>query len=176
MYYMEVDKVLKDLSVDEDLDVLVDLGCGDGRWIVQAARDYHVRAIGYEIDEERIALARHSIKSAGIEHLASIVNQDLFKAPLTSGKIIFEYSCECNSQLIVRCLIHLATVVVVYLFSGALMEKLGQKLKSELVINPIRAYIPIVSVGFALPDLWRKYLHSTERLDGIVFYRYHFTP
>jgi cyclopropane fatty-acyl-phospholipid synthase-like methyltransferase len=39
-------------------DVVVDLGCGDGRIVVAAAKKYGCRAVGYDFDPERVRLAR----------------------------------------------------------------------------------------------------------------------
>ena len=57
-------------------DVVFDLGCGDGRIPITAARKYGARGIGVDIDPQRIAEAKANAKAAGVEHLATFKLQD----------------------------------------------------------------------------------------------------
>src|SRR5689334_14996024 len=50
-------------------DFVVDLGCGDGRIPVTAAKKYGARGLGVDIDPQRIAEANASAKAAGVTHL-----------------------------------------------------------------------------------------------------------
>src|SRR3990170_1124843 len=61
-------------------DVLYDLGSGDGRIPVTAAKKYGVRAVGIDIDPERIAEAQDNAKKAGVAEKVTFRQQDLFKA------------------------------------------------------------------------------------------------
>uniref|UniRef100_A0A7S1XND7 Methyltransferase domain-containing protein n=1 Tax=Phaeomonas parva TaxID=124430 RepID=A0A7S1XND7_9STRA len=60
-----VQAVLDKVSVNAD-DVVLDLGCGDGRWLVAAAEAYGCRCVGYELEDERIAKCGEAIAAAGV--------------------------------------------------------------------------------------------------------------
>jgi len=72
-----VDAMLKMASVTKD-DVVYDLGCGDGRIVVAAARAYGAKAIGVDIDPQRIAEANANAKTAGVEGRVKFILGDLF--------------------------------------------------------------------------------------------------
>src|SRR5262245_52095383 len=61
-------------------DVLYDLGSGDGRIPITAAKKYGVRATGIDIDPARIAEATANAKKAGVTKLVEFRQEDLFKA------------------------------------------------------------------------------------------------
>jgi len=52
-------------------DVVFDLGCGDGRIVVAAAKTYRCRAVGFEIDPQRVKDTRENIKKNKVEKLAT---------------------------------------------------------------------------------------------------------
>jgi hypothetical protein len=72
-------------------DVLYDLGSGDGRIPITAARRFGIRAVGVEIDPQRISEARAKAKAAGVSHLVSFRNEDLFKADFRNATVITLY-------------------------------------------------------------------------------------
>ena len=73
-------------------DVLFDLGCGDGRVVVRAARMFGARAIGFDIDEKRIRQTRTRIMRRGVAHLASVRRHDLLSIPdLHRATVVFLY-------------------------------------------------------------------------------------
>jgi SAM-dependent methyltransferase len=72
-------------------DVLYDLGCGDGRIVITAAKRYGVKAVGVEIDPKRVAESRENARKAGVDHLVTIIEQDLFKTDLTSASVVTLY-------------------------------------------------------------------------------------
>lgn len=72
-------------------DVLYDLGCGDGRIVVAAAKQYGVMAVGFDIDPERIAEANANAKAAGVSDRVKFVNANLFKTDLTKATVITMY-------------------------------------------------------------------------------------
>jgi len=57
-------------------EVLCDLGCGDGRIVIAAAKTYGCRAVGVEIDEANVDLARRNVRFAGVGSLVEIVHAD----------------------------------------------------------------------------------------------------
>jgi SAM-dependent methyltransferase len=72
-------------------DVVYDLGCGDGRIVVTAAKKYGVKAVGYDIDPQRVKEARENVKKAGVEHLVRIEQADVFTLDLTGASVITLY-------------------------------------------------------------------------------------
>ncbi len=72
-------------------DVLYDLGSGDGRIPVTAAKLYGVRAVGIDIDPERIREAQDNARRNGVEKLVQFRMDDLFKADFRDATIITLY-------------------------------------------------------------------------------------
>jgi SAM-dependent methyltransferase len=72
-------------------DVVYDLGCGDGRIIVAAARRYGVRGYGFDIDPNRVAEALDNVKKNQVEHLVTIEQKDLFDVDLTPASVVTLY-------------------------------------------------------------------------------------
>jgi protein-L-isoaspartate O-methyltransferase len=85
-----VEKMLEMAGVKKT-DLLYDLGSGDGRIVVAAARKYGCKAVGYEIDPERVADARKNIKKRNVEKLAKVVQEDVFKLDLSPASVITIY-------------------------------------------------------------------------------------
>lgn len=81
-------------------DLLHDLGSGDGRIVVSAARSFGTRGIGYEIDPGLVAVSRAAAASAGVDSLVRFVQGDLFDADLTRTSVVSIYlSPELNLRL-----------------------------------------------------------------------------
>jgi tRNA G37 N-methylase Trm5 len=72
-------------------DVVYDLGSGDGRIVVTAAKKYGVKAIGFEIDPERIKESQENIKKAGVGHLVEIRQQDIRTVDLSPASVLTMY-------------------------------------------------------------------------------------
>ena len=72
-------------------DVVYDLGSGDGRIVITAARKYGVQAVGFEIDPERIKESRESIRNQGLEKLAEIREQDILTVDLSRADVLTMY-------------------------------------------------------------------------------------
>jgi ribosomal protein L11 methylase PrmA len=72
-------------------DVLYDLGSGDGRIPVTAARLHGVRGVGIDIDPERIREARDNARRNGVEHLVQFRQQDLFEADFREATVVTLY-------------------------------------------------------------------------------------
>lgn len=72
-------------------DVLYDLGSGDGRIPITAARKFGIRAVGIDIDPQRIAEARANAKDAGVSRLVSFRNEDLFQADFRDATVVTLY-------------------------------------------------------------------------------------
>jgi SAM-dependent methyltransferase len=72
-------------------DVVYDLGCGDGRVVVAAARRYGVRAVGIDIDPQRIAEANANARAAGVTNLVQFRLADLFETDLREASVVTLY-------------------------------------------------------------------------------------
>jgi ribosomal protein L11 methylase PrmA len=72
-------------------DVLYDLGSGDGRIAITAAKMYGIKATGIDIDPERIEEANANAKRAGVAHLVQFRQEDLFQADFRDATIVTLY-------------------------------------------------------------------------------------
>lgn len=72
-------------------DVVYDLGCGDGRIVVTAAKKFGCKAIGFDIDPDRVREARENVKKNGVEKLVSIEKKDIFKVDLSPASVVTLY-------------------------------------------------------------------------------------
>lgn len=70
-----IDIILKELNPKPD-EVFVDYGCGDGRVVIAAARDYGCKAVGVEINPLTANLARRNVEQAGLEDRVEIITGD----------------------------------------------------------------------------------------------------
>lgn len=69
-------------------DVLYDLGSGDGRIPISAARRFGTRGVGYEIEPELVRRSRDAARSAGVDTLVRFVTEDLFLADLSRASVV----------------------------------------------------------------------------------------
>jgi predicted RNA methylase len=72
-------------------EVLFDLGAGDGRTVIMAARTFGARAVGVELREDLAKRALSSIHDNGLADRVTIVNGDMFNVNLASADVIFLY-------------------------------------------------------------------------------------
>jgi len=72
-------------------DLVVDLGAGDGRIPIYAAKHFGARSIGVELEANLVRLAREEAQRQGVSHLATFLQQDLFKADLSRASVIALY-------------------------------------------------------------------------------------
>jgi SAM-dependent methyltransferase len=85
-----VEKMLELVDVKKD-DLVYDLRCGDGRIVIAAAKKYGCRAVGFDIDPERVKESRENVKKAGVEHLVTIRQADIFTLDLRPANVITLY-------------------------------------------------------------------------------------
>jgi SAM-dependent methyltransferase len=104
-------------------DVVYDLGSGDGRIVIAAARQYGARGVGIDIDPARVAEAERNARAAGVEKRVRFVRQDLFDADIGE-----------------------ATVVTLYL-----LPRVNQRLRPKLLAE-LKPGTRIVSYGFDMGD------------------------
>jgi cyclopropane fatty-acyl-phospholipid synthase-like methyltransferase len=115
-----------DVAQVTSADVVYDLGSGDGRIVVEAARKYGARAVGIELDPELNKKAMKNAEKAGVAGKVSFVRADFFKTDLSE-----------------------ATVVTLFL-SPNINARLQPKLRREL-----KPGARIVSHRFPMPPDWK---------------------
>ncbi|NPA05619.1 MAG: methyltransferase domain-containing protein [Crenarchaeota archaeon] len=121
-------------------DVLYDLGCGDGRVVVIAARDFGVRlAVGVEIDSLLAEAARYHARRCGVSGRVRIVEEDFRRVSLAP-----------------------ATVVYLYLYPS-INEALRPKLEAEL-----RPGSRVVTIDFPVPGWVPVRMRRVEDSRGIT--------
>lgn len=121
-------------------DTLYDLGSGDGRIVIAAAKKYGTRGIGIEINPERVREARRNVREAGVSDLVTIKKANIFNVDISD-----------------------ATVVTIYLLPETMAE-LRPKILEELepgtpVVSHdfrFRGWEPERTVQVRTPDGWKE--------------------
>ena len=72
-------------------DTVYDLGSGDGRVVIAAAKKFGVKAVGFEIDPGLVKLARENVRKQGVEKLVEIRQQDFMTANLAPASVVTLY-------------------------------------------------------------------------------------
>jgi SAM-dependent methyltransferase len=85
-----VDRMLELGKVGKD-DVLYDLGCGDGRIVITAAKVHGAHGTGIDLNPVRIAEAQANAKKAGVEHLVNFKVGNLFEADVSPATVVTLY-------------------------------------------------------------------------------------
>ena len=85
-----VDEMLRLAKVSRN-DVVYDLGSGDGRIVITAAKKHGARGVGYDIDPERIREANENARTAGVTDRVRFVEGDLFRADLSEATAVTLY-------------------------------------------------------------------------------------
>ena len=140
-----VDRMLILAGVQKN-DFVVDLGCGDGRIPVTAAKKYGARGLGVDIDPVRIAEANANAKAAGVTHLVEFKLQDAMKTDVST-----------------------ATVVTTYLLSASNL-KLRPILTGQLKPGS-RIITHNFSMGDWAPEKYETFADATGRSRTIYLYR-----
>ncbi len=134
-----VDAMLKMANVTKN-DVVYDLGCGDGRIVITAAKQFGARGVGIDIDPQRIKESNANAVTAGVTDKVKFSNSDIFAESTNLSE---------------------ATVVTLYLLPS-LNVKLIPKLKREL-----KPGTRIVSNSFDMGE-WEP--EKTMEVDGRMIY------
>lgn len=85
-----VDRMLE-LAAVTNRDVLYDIGCGDGRIVITAARRYGARGVGIDIDKAMIADSERNAKAAGVERQVKFIAMDATKADISEATVVSLY-------------------------------------------------------------------------------------
>lgn len=122
-------------------DVVYDLGCGDGRMVIAAAKKHGVRGVGVDLDPERIREARDNARKAGVEELVTFKVADLFATD-----------------------VHEATVVLLYL-----LPELNRRLKPKL-FEQLQPGARVVSHDFDMGADWPPDEYVKMGSDGVYLW------
>ncbi|MGE5293612.1 MAG: SAM-dependent methyltransferase [Solirubrobacterales bacterium] len=94
------DQMLKMAHITSS-DVVCDLGCGDGRILIAAAKQYGCRAIGYDLDPLRVQEARENAKRQGVSHLVTVEQKNVLTVNLEGVTVVTVYmGTEINARLV----------------------------------------------------------------------------
>ena len=145
-----IETVLPKLGLTSD-SLLVDLGCGDGRWIIAAADKYRCKCIGYDIDEERLGIASKAISGNNLADNVTVKRQDIFEAVERDDALAD------------------ADVIVVYLFRDA-MKRLSKALRDGVGNDKVKRDATVVSVGFHLPSFVPVWESNSNGI-GVYIYK-----
>ena len=85
-----VERMLR-LAAVRKSDVVYDLGSGDGRLVITAAKAYGARGVGIDIDPERIAESRANAKRVGVEALVEFRQQDALQTDVSEATVVTLY-------------------------------------------------------------------------------------
>jgi SAM-dependent methyltransferase len=85
-----VEKMLELAKVGKD-DVVYDLGCGDGRIVITAAKKYGARGVGVDIDPQRIKESNENARQAGVTDRVKFLQQDLFEMDFSEATVVALY-------------------------------------------------------------------------------------
>jgi SAM-dependent methyltransferase len=69
-------------------DVVYDLGCGDGRIVIAAAKEFGARGVGIDIDPQRIAESNENARKAGVTDRVTFREEDLFEADFRDATVV----------------------------------------------------------------------------------------
>ena len=97
---MDVVQAMLELAEVGREDLVADLGCGDGRIVIEAVRRYGARGLCVDIDPERIAEATQNARAAGVADRIRFLNRDLFATDLREVSAVMLFlSPQFNLQL-----------------------------------------------------------------------------
>src|SRR6202171_5542079 len=82
-----VQEMLKLAEVKKS-DIVYDLGCGDGRIVIAAAKNFGARGVGIDINPVRIAEAKENARKAAVENLVRFEENDLFAADIREASVV----------------------------------------------------------------------------------------
>ena len=94
IYYPTPDETVDEMLRMADIkpgDVLYDLGSGDGRIPIMAAKQYGIRTVGIEIDPKMVTIAEERAREANVAGLVSFRNADMFRSNISEASIVTLY-------------------------------------------------------------------------------------
>jgi len=94
-----VEKMLELAEIKKD-DIVYDLGCGDGRIVITAAKQYGIKGIGIDIIQDRIQESREGAKKAGVTELVEFRLQDATKVNFSEASVVTLYLLPESNELL----------------------------------------------------------------------------
>jgi predicted O-methyltransferase YrrM len=137
-----VELMLQMARVTKD-DMVYDLGSGDGRMVITAAKKYGARGIGIDIDPQRIAEAQENAAEAKVEDRVEFKRQDLFTSDFGDANVITLY----------------------------LLDSLNRKLRPQL-FRQVQPGTRVVSHAFRMGD-WEPDVERTLKIKGSSYDAYY---
>jgi cyclopropane fatty-acyl-phospholipid synthase-like methyltransferase len=92
-----VERMLSFAKVTKD-DVVFDLGCGDGRIPIAAARKYGAKGVGLDIDQHLIDVAKTNARAAGVDGLVQFHLQNVLEADVSSATVVTLYLLSSSNE------------------------------------------------------------------------------
>lgn len=159
-----VDRMLR-LAEPRPGELLVDLGSGDGRIVIEAAKKYGARGLGVDIDPRLVRLAQDNARAAGVEGLARFEAHDLFKLDFSAADIVSAYLLpEVNMQIRPKLLAMKPGTRIVthdYQFGDWPFDEMVEIKVAEKLVGPTgysRAYLFVVPADAS--GTWRSRLQE----------------
>jgi SAM-dependent methyltransferase len=87
----EIVSAMLKLAKVKKTDLIYDLGCGDGRIVITAAKEIGAHGVGIDIDPQRIAEAEKNAAAAGVTRRVVFRNDDLFEANISKATVVMLY-------------------------------------------------------------------------------------
>jgi len=145
--------MLRMADVDQD-DVLYDLGCGDGRIVITAAKELGCRGVGIEIDLTRIQESRINASNAGVSDRVEFLHMDLFEADISQATVVTLYLLsKVNRRLRPKLFQELKPGTRVISHDFSMGEWIPEK---STVIEEKVDYVPFHDTRF-VDDYWDKH-------------------
>lgn len=72
-------------------DIVYDLGSGDGRIVIAAAKDFGARGVGIDFDPKLVALSRENARRAGVDEKVQFMEEDIFQADISGASVVTLY-------------------------------------------------------------------------------------
>ncbi|HSE88596.1 MAG TPA: methyltransferase domain-containing protein [Candidatus Binatia bacterium] len=94
-----VDRMLELADVKKG-DIVFDIGSGDGRMVIHAAKKYGAKGVGLELDSRLVELARAEAKRQGVDHLVEFRQGDALKADLSAATVVTLYMLPSFNRLL----------------------------------------------------------------------------
>jgi len=129
--------------------LMVDLGCGDGRWLLAASKLTKCRSFGIDLDEDRLKIANQSITEQNLNDRVEVQRRD-----------VFDFVKNDSNEFLI------ADVMILYLFRDAMVE-VGKLLQERLCQR--KKSLCVLSIGFALTG-WMP--SHEQRINSVNVYLY----
>jgi tRNA A58 N-methylase Trm61 len=153
-----VSKAVELLNLKES-DTFFDIGCGEGRVLIEASRESSCNCIGVEIDEDRAKVAERNIDSAGATEMCTVITGNGLEQDYSSADKIFLYLVPRGLRIILPILLELRRDITVVTYMSPFPEPM----------SPIK--VEHVETANHHGAKWPLYLYKINHDDIDVLYR-----